>query len=63
MSEQTQAFFHHYRAMDTRILLARYHRGGLLPEAEAALLEVLATRLRRGSVGKPKRGWDRDATR
>ena len=44
MSEQTQAFFHHYRAMDTRILLARYHRGGLLPEAEAALLDVLADR-------------------
>ncbi|RAN81836.1 hypothetical protein B5P43_09005 [Bacillus sp. SRB_336] len=30
--------------MDTRILLARYQRGGLLPEAEAALLEVLADR-------------------
>lgn len=44
MNERTQAFFHHYRALDTRILLARYHRGGLLPEAEAALLEVLADR-------------------
>ncbi|KRA35646.1 hypothetical protein ASD68_04445 [Rhodanobacter sp. Root627] len=30
--------------MDTRILLARYRSGGLLPEAEAALLEVLADR-------------------
>jgi len=44
VSERTQAFFHHYRAMDTRILLARYRRGGLLPEAEVALLEVLADR-------------------
>lgn len=44
MKGQAQAFFHHYRAMDTRILLARYHGGGLLPEAEAALLEVLADR-------------------
>ena len=44
MTEQTQAFFHHYRAMDTRALLARYRSGGLLPEAEAALLEVLADR-------------------
>jgi len=41
---QTQAFFHHYRAMDTRALLARYRSGGLLPEGEAALLEVLADR-------------------
>jgi len=41
---QMQAFFHHYRAMDTRVLLARYRTGGLLPEAEAALLEVLADR-------------------
>lgn len=30
--------------MDTRILLARYRSGGLLPEAKAALLEVLADR-------------------
>lgn len=30
--------------MDTRALLARYRAGGLLPEAEAALLEVLADR-------------------
>lgn len=30
--------------MDTRALLARYRSGGLLPEAEAALLEVLADR-------------------
>lgn len=44
MSERTQDFFHHYRVMDTRILLARYRSGGLLPEAEAALLEVLADR-------------------
>lgn len=44
MTQQTQALFHHYRAMDTRILLARYRSGGLLPEAEAALLEVLADR-------------------
>lgn len=44
MSERTQDFFHQYRVMDTRILLARYRSGGLLPEAEAALLEVLADR-------------------
>ncbi len=44
MTGQMQAFFHHYRAMDTRVLLARYRTGGLLPEAEAALLEVLADR-------------------
>lgn len=44
MTRQTQDFFHHYRAMDTRVLLARYRSGGLLPEAEAALLEVLADR-------------------
>ncbi|MBD8900198.1 hypothetical protein [Rhodanobacter sp. DHG33] len=44
MTEQTQDFFHHYRAMDTRVLLARYRSGGLLPEAEAALREVLADR-------------------
>lgn len=44
MTGQTQAFFHHYRTMDTRVLLARYRSGGLLPEAEAALLEVLADR-------------------
>jgi len=44
VTEQTQAFFHHYLAMDTRALLARYRSGGLLPEAEAALLEVLADR-------------------
>ena len=44
MTGQTQDFFHHYRAMDTRVLLARYRSGGLLPEAEAALLEVLADR-------------------
>lgn len=44
MSERTRDFFHQYRAMDTRILLARYRSGGLLPEAEAALLEVLADR-------------------
>lgn len=44
LTEQTQAFVHHYRAMDTSILLARYHSGGLLPDAEAALLEVLADR-------------------
>lgn len=44
MTGQTQAFFHHFRAMDTHVLLARYRSGGLLPEAEAALLEVLADR-------------------
>lgn len=44
MTGQMQALFHHYRAMDTRVLLARYRSGGLLPEAEAALLEVLADR-------------------
>ena len=44
MTGNTQAFFHHYRAMDTRVLLARYRSGGLLPEAETALLEVLADR-------------------
>lgn len=44
MAGQTQDFFHHYRAMDTHILLARYRNGGLLPEANAALLEVLADR-------------------
>ncbi|MEO8777496.1 MAG: hypothetical protein ABI389_02385 [Rhodanobacter sp.] len=44
MSGQTQDFFHHYRAMDTHILLARYRSGGLLPEARLALLEVLADR-------------------
>lgn len=44
MSERTQDFFHQYRLMNTRILLARYRSGGLLPEAEAALLEVLADR-------------------
>lgn len=44
MTGQKQDFFHHYRAMDTSILLARYHGGGLLPDAEAALLEVLADR-------------------
>lgn len=44
MTGQMQAFFHHYRAMDARVLLARYRTGGLLPEAEAALLEVLADR-------------------
>ena len=44
MTGQTQVFFHHYRAMDTSALLARYRSGGLLPEAEAALLEVLGDR-------------------
>lgn len=44
MTGQTQDFFHHYRAMDTHTLLARYRSGGLLPEASAALLEVLADR-------------------
>ena len=44
MTSQKQAFFHDYRAMDTRVLLLRYHGGGLLPDARAALLEVLADR-------------------
>ena len=44
VTSQTHAFFHHYRAMDTRVLLLRYQSGGLLPEARAALLEVLADR-------------------
>lgn len=44
MTGQTQDFFHHYRAMDTRVLLARYRSDGLLPEAKAALLDVLADR-------------------
>lgn len=44
MTGQTQDFFHHYRAMDTRVLLARYHSEGLLPEAKVALLDVLADR-------------------
>lgn len=39
-----QDFFHQYRTLDTRVLLARYRGGGLLPEAEAALREVLADR-------------------
>ncbi|MFK2876649.1 hypothetical protein [Rhodanobacter hydrolyticus] len=44
MTGQAQDFFHHYRALDTRVLLARYRSDGLLPEARAALLEVLADR-------------------
>jgi len=44
MSSQTHALLERFRAMETRILLMRYRAGGLLPEAEAALLEVLADR-------------------
>lgn len=44
MTGQKQDFFHHYRAMDTRVLLARYRSEGLLPEAKVALLDVLADR-------------------
>ena len=44
MTEQTQAFFHHYRVMDTKVLLARHRAGGLLPEAAVALRQVLEDR-------------------
>lgn len=44
MTSHRQNFFHHFRAMDTRVLLLRYRSGGLLPEARAALLEVLEDR-------------------
>lgn len=44
MTEQTQAFFHHYRVMDTKVLLARHRAGGLLPEAGVALRQVLEDR-------------------
>lgn len=61
MTGQTRDFFHHYRAMDTHILLARYRSGGLLPEASAALLEVLADR---GHIveGLDDKGADRGTT-
>lgn len=38
MTGQTQAFFHHYRAMDTCVLLARYRSGGLLPDLKGTWL-------------------------
>lgn len=44
MSGKKPAFFQDYRAMDTRVLLLRYRSGGLVPEAQTALLDVLAER-------------------
>lgn len=44
MNDQRRDWVDRFGAMDTRALLARYRAGGLLPEAEEALLEVLADR-------------------
>lgn len=44
MNDQRRDWMDRFGAMQTRALLARYCAGGLLPQAEAALLEVLADR-------------------
>ncbi len=44
MDRQSQSFLEQFSAMDTKLLLQRYRAGGLVPEAEAALISVLEGR-------------------
>lgn len=44
MNRQLRALLDRFGAMETQVLLLRYRAGGLLPEAEAALIEVLSDR-------------------
>lgn len=44
MKQQQLAFRGQFDAMDTKLLLQRYRQGGLLPDAEVALLSVLEGR-------------------
>ena len=61
MSGQTHALLERLRAMETRVLLTRYRAGGLLPEAEASLLEVLAERGHIAEALERKGKEERDA--
>jgi hypothetical protein len=54
MGQELRTFIDQYTAMDTRLLLQRYRAGGLMPEAEAALLLVLAERGYAGDALPPK---------
>lgn len=44
MDRQSQSFIEQFSAMDTKLLLQRYQTGGLIQEAEVALLSVLESR-------------------
>lgn len=44
MSQQLGMFLQQFSSMDTNLLLHRYRAGGLVPQAEAALLSVLESR-------------------
>lgn len=63
MSSQLRVLLDRFGAMETRVLLLRYRAGGLLPEAEAALLEVLSERGYAGAVLERKATAPDEATR
>lgn len=44
MNEESRAFIEQFSSMDTQLLLARHRIGGLVPEAQTALAEVLRRR-------------------
>jgi len=54
MNAELRALLDRFGAMETHVLLLRYRAGGLLPEAEAALIEVLSDRGYAGEVLEQK---------